>query len=87
MIIIEYAFSIFFIGVIVYGVIGGWRGFKQRQEEERGMVDNRFFGENEPFYWMTIGSWKNHHNSDHPNNLNVHNNTNDSYDYDDHIDF
>ena len=81
MVIVEFLLSILFMGFIVYGVIGGWRGFKQRQEEERGVADHRFFGQDEPFYWMTIGSWQ------HKDHANVNENTNDSYDYDGHIDF
>ena len=89
MVVMEFLISAFIVGIILHGLIGGWRGFKERQEESGGGT-NSFSGQNEPFYWMTIGSWQ---NKDHAN---VNENTNDSnpdpnshscYDYDGHIDF
>ena len=79
---IEFLVSAIIVGIIIYGVVCGWCLCQQRQKEQGAVASNNSGGQNEPFYWMTVGSWYNKDQS------NVDDNTNDSrYDYDDHIDF
>ena len=89
MIILEFLVSASIVGLIIYGVVGGWYGYKEREAEMNGEQPVR--DGNEPFYWMTIGSWQNHSN-DHTNvneNPNISSNDYDYHEnyYDEHVDF
>jgi len=90
---VEFLVLVCVVGIILHGIIGGWCGFKirqqeqQEQQEQEGQISNNFGGQNEPFYWMTIGSLQNQDKDNVNENTNNPYDIYDTYDYDGYIDF